>query len=69
MAIDVLAVCAHPDDAELGCAGLLLRCKAGGARVGVVDLTRGELGSRGQRGAAQRGAHPGNGDLGAGRAA
>ena len=47
MAIDVLAVCAHPDDAELGCAGLLLRCKAGGARVGVVDLTRGELGSRG----------------------
>ena len=47
MAIDVLAVCAHPDDAELGCAGLLLRCKAAGARVGVVDLTRGELGSRG----------------------
>jgi bacillithiol biosynthesis deacetylase BshB1 len=40
-------VCAHPDDAELGCAGLLLRCKAAGARVGVVDLTRGELGSRG----------------------
>ena len=47
MAIDVLAVCAHPDDAELGCAGLLLSCKAAGARVGVVDLTRGELGSRG----------------------
>ena len=47
MAVDVLAVCAHPDDAELGCAGLLLRCKAVGARVGVVDLTRGELGSRG----------------------
>ena len=47
MAVDVLAVCAHPDDAELGCAGLLLRCKAAGARVGVVDLTRGELGTRG----------------------
>lgn len=47
MAVDVLAVCAHPDDAELGCAGLLLRCRAAGARVGVVDLTRGELGSRG----------------------
>ena len=47
MAVDVLAVCAHPDDAELGCAGLLLRCKDAGARVGVVDLTRGELGSRG----------------------
>lgn len=50
MAVDVLAVCAHPDDAELGCAGLLLRCKAAGARVGVVDLTRGELGSRGNAG-------------------
>ena len=47
MAVDVLAVCAHPDDAELGCGGLLLRCKAAGARIGVVDLTRGELGSRG----------------------
>jgi bacillithiol biosynthesis deacetylase BshB1 len=47
MAVDVLAVCAHPDDAELGSAGLLLRCKAAGARVGVVDLTRGELGTRG----------------------
>ena len=47
MAVDVLAVCAHPDDAELGCAGLLLRCREAGARVGVVDLTRGELGSRG----------------------
>ena len=50
MAVDILAVCAHPDDAELGCAGLLLRCKAAGARVGVVDLTRGELGSRGNAG-------------------
>ena len=47
MGVDVLAVCAHPDDAELACAGLLLRCQAAGARVGVVDLTRGELGSRG----------------------
>ena len=47
MAVDVLAVCAHPDDAELACAGLLLRCQAQGARVGVVDLTRGELGTRG----------------------
>ena len=47
MAVDVLAVCAHPDDAELACAGLLLRCKAAGARVGVVDLTRGEQGTRG----------------------
>ena len=47
MPIDVLAVCAHPDDAELTCAGLLLRAKAGGASIGVCDLTRGEAGTRG----------------------
>lgn len=47
MALDVLAVCAHPDDAELTCAGLLLRAKAGGAAIGVCDLTRGEAGTRG----------------------
>ena len=47
MAIDVLAVCAHPDDAELACAGLLLSAKAAGATIGVCDLTRGEAGTRG----------------------
>lgn len=40
-------IAAHPDDAELGCAGTLLQQRAAGRRVGVVDLTRGELGSRG----------------------
>ncbi|WP_046244815.1 bacillithiol biosynthesis deacetylase BshB1 [Hymenobacter terrenus] len=47
MKLDVLMIAAHPDDAELGCAGTLLQQIAAGRRVGVVDLTRGELGSRG----------------------
>jgi N-acetylglucosamine malate deacetylase 1 len=47
--IDILAIGAHPDDIELTCAGLLLRAKQAGARIGVVDLSRGELGSRGSR--------------------
>ena len=47
MTLDILAICPHPDDAELHCAGLLLQAHAGGARIGVLDLSRGELGSRG----------------------
>jgi bacillithiol biosynthesis deacetylase BshB1 len=47
MKLDVLMIAAHPDDAELGCAGTLLQQVAAGRQVGVVDLTRGELGSRG----------------------
>lgn len=47
MKIDVLAIVAHPDDAELCCGGTLLRHKAQGYKVGIVDLTEGELGSRG----------------------
>lgn len=45
--LDVLAFAAHPDDAELACSGTLLRMKAAGAKTGVCDLTRGELGTRG----------------------
>jgi len=45
--IDVLAVFAHPDDAELLCGGSLIKSADAGERTGVVDLTRGELGSRG----------------------
>ncbi len=44
---DVLAVGAHPDDVELGCGGTLARLSAAGRRVGVVDLTAGELATRG----------------------
>ncbi len=45
--LDVLAVVAHPDDAELLCGGSLLRSADIGERTGVLDLTRGETGSRG----------------------
>jgi bacillithiol biosynthesis deacetylase BshB1 len=45
--IDVLAVFAHPDDAELNVAGTLLKLKALGYRTGVCDMTRGEMGTRG----------------------
>lgn len=40
--LDLLVIAPHPDDAELGAAGLLLRMKAAGWRVGVLDLTNGE---------------------------
>lgn len=47
MKLDILAVAVHPDDVELGCAGTLLMEKRNGKKTGVVDLTRGELGTRG----------------------
>ena len=45
--IDCLAFSPHPDDAELFCAGLLLKSHKNGKRTAVVDLTRGELGTNG----------------------
>jgi bacillithiol biosynthesis deacetylase BshB1 len=47
MKIDILAFGAHPDDIELGCGGLLIAEALKGKKVGLVDLTQGELGSRG----------------------
>lgn len=47
MKLDILAFGAHPDDVELGCAGALILAVAEGKKVGVVDLTQGELGTRG----------------------
>lgn len=47
MKVDILAVGVHPDDVELGCSGTLLRHIAHGKTVGLLDLTRGELGTRG----------------------
>jgi bacillithiol biosynthesis deacetylase BshB1 len=47
MPLDLLAVVAHPDDAELTCGGTLIKAARGGRRVGIVDLTAGEMGSRG----------------------
>ena len=47
MKLDVLAIAVHPDDVELCCAGTLMMEKRNGKKIGVVDLTRGELGTRG----------------------
>jgi bacillithiol biosynthesis deacetylase BshB1 len=45
--LDILILASHPDDAELGCGGTILKHIALGHKVGVVDFTRGELGTRG----------------------
>ena len=45
--LDILAFGAHPDDVELGCGATIAKHVAIGKKVGVVDLTRGELGTRG----------------------
>lgn len=47
MKVDILAIGAHPDDVELSCSGTILRHLAQGKTVGLLDLTRGELGTRG----------------------
>jgi bacillithiol biosynthesis deacetylase BshB1 len=47
MKLDILAFGAHPDDVELGCAGTILKEVSLGKTVGIIDLTRGELGTRG----------------------
>lgn len=47
MKLDLLAFAAHPDDAEMSCGGTLIAQVAMGKKVGIVDLTRGELGTRG----------------------
>ncbi len=45
--LDILAFGVHPDDVELGCSGTILASVAQGKKAGIVDLTRGELGTRG----------------------
>jgi len=47
MKLDILVLAAHPDDAEISCAGTIARHVALGHKVGIVDLTKGELGTRG----------------------
>ena len=47
MKLDLLAFGVHPDDIELSCAGTLLVEKSNGKKIGVIDLTQGELGTRG----------------------
>ena len=45
--LDVLAIGSHPDDVELSCGGTLLKCADQGRRTGILDLTRGEMGTKG----------------------
>jgi N-acetylglucosamine malate deacetylase 1 len=47
MKLDILVLAAHPDDAELGCGGTIAKHVALGHKVGIIDFTRGELGTRG----------------------
>ena len=47
MKLDLLAIAAHPDDVELSCGGTLIKMAQMGYRTGILDLTRGEMGTRG----------------------
>jgi N-acetylglucosamine malate deacetylase 1 len=49
MILDILAFGAHPDDVELGCGGTIAKEISLGKKVGIIDLTRGELGTRGSK--------------------
>lgn len=54
MKLDILAFGAHPDDVELSCSGTLLKHLEQGKKAGIIDLTRGELGTRGNAEIRQR---------------
>jgi N-acetylglucosamine malate deacetylase 1 len=45
--LDLLAIAPHPDDAEIGCGGTLIQAARGGKKVGILELTRGEMGTLG----------------------
>ena len=47
MKLDILVFAAHPDDAEMSCGGTIMKAIAEGKKVGIVDFTRGEMGTRG----------------------
>lgn len=47
MKLDIIIMAAHPDDAEMSCAGTMASAIAKGKKVGIIDFTRGELGTRG----------------------
>ena len=47
--LDALVIAAHPDDAEISAGGTILRLIDAGARVGDLDITRGEMGTRGSK--------------------
>ena len=54
MSVDVLAIAAHPDDVEQTCGGTMIKMAEMGYRTGVLDLTAGDMGTRGSPGAARR---------------
>ena len=62
--LDLLAVMAHPDDAELLCGGTLMKSASNGKRVGVLDLTAGEMGSQGSAAIRAREAEVAAGQMG-----
>src|SRR5438270_13776403 len=47
MHLDLLAIAAHPDDVELSCGGTLIKMSQRGYKTGILDLTAGEMGTRG----------------------
>ena len=47
MKLDILVIMGHPDDAELSCSGTIISSVKMGLKVGMIDLTKGELGTRG----------------------
>ena len=47
MKLDLLVLAVHPDDAELGCSGTIIKYITQGKKVGIIDFTKGELGTRG----------------------
>ncbi|MAR39212.1 MAG: bacillithiol biosynthesis deacetylase BshB1, partial [Flavobacteriales bacterium] len=47
MKLDILVFGAHPDDVELACSGTIIKHINQGLKIGVIDLTKGELGTRG----------------------
>ena len=49
VALDVLAIAAHPDDAEITCGGLLIKMVRMGRKVGILDLVAGEMGTYGDQ--------------------
>jgi N-acetylglucosamine malate deacetylase 1 len=49
MKLDLIVIAAHPDDAEICVGGTLLKLAAAGRKIGIVDVTRGEMGTRGSR--------------------
>ena len=59
MNLDLLAIAAHPDDVELSCGGTLLRMAQQGYKTGILDLTAGEMGTRGNARNAGQGSRKG----------